>query len=108
MTKIKREVVTLEEWSKRRKKKDYSFESYTTVKRKGKGYYLFDPGTYEHNKFTKYAHGKGISVTINELIKLSKTNPKAYVRFLVSDGVSYSWIQIRNIRIVSNKLITEK
>ena len=106
MTEIKRAAVSLEEWSKLRRRKDYEFESYTTVRRKGGGYYLFDPRTYEHNKYTKYAYGKGIDVTMNELIKLSKTNPKAYITFLVSDSVSTSMVQVRNIRVVSNQIIS--
>ena len=103
---MKREIVTLEEWSKLRRKKDYHFESYTTVRRKGRGYYLFDPETYEHNKYTHYAYGNAINVTMNDLIKLSKTNPKAYIHFLVSDSVSTTMVQVRNIRVVSNQIIS--
>ena len=108
MTYIKRKIVTLEEWSKLRRKKDYSFESYTTIRRKGRGYYLFDPGTYEYNKYAHYAYGNAINITMNDLIKLSKTNPKAYIHFLISDGASTTIVQVRNIRVVSNQIILEK
>ena len=89
--KLKRKIVTLEEYSKNKDK--YYFETYTTARRKGRGCGLDDPFIYK-----KY--GGGGMLPENALIKLSKTNPKTRVGLHGDDGVTMAIVQVRNIRMI--------
>ena len=89
--KLKTKIVTLEEYSKNKGK--YYFETYTTVRRKGKGCGLFDPFIYK-----KY--GSSMPMLENTFIKFSKTNPKTRIGLLGDDGVTVAVVQARNVRMV--------
>ena len=89
-------LITLGEYNPR----EHDFYGYTTARRGIKHYYLYAPSTYEEDSFTNYASGKSINLSYEDLQDLAKTNPDAYVHFLVSDGHSTRWIAVRNIRVI--------
>ena len=93
--KLKNKIVTLEEYNKNKGK--YYIETYTTVRRKGKGCGLFDPVIYR-----KYERGN-LPMSENALIKLSRTNPKTRIGLHGDDGVTVAVAQVRNIRVVINE-----
>ena len=93
---MKERLVKLDEFDPKSQK----YYDYTTIKRGIGFYYLYSPSTYEEDSFTDYASGRSINLNIRDLKNLYKTNPKAYVHFLVSDSYSTAWVMVKNIRLI--------
>ena len=69
------------------------------IMRTKRGKDVFSPCTFEHMPYTKHAYGRGINLNTKDIVKLQKTNPRAYVHVLYSDQITSRFVQVRNLII---------
>ena len=62
-----------------------------------RGSHIFGACTFKHYPLTKRSYGQGTNISNNEIRRLQKTNPNAYVHVLYDSSRSKGFIQVKNI-----------